>query len=653
MNEKIDIDVKTLRPFTRFIYTIGELPTSYLMSMTYEEQLIWLCNYLSETVIPTVNNNAEAVKEVQDIVMELQDYINNYFDNLDVQEEINNKLDDMVEQGTLQEIIATYINSTAIWSFDTVSDMKEATNLINGSFTKTTGYHTKNDGGEANYIVRTKTEEDTPDEMTIIALHDETLIAELIIPEYVTPEMFGAYGDGIHDDLLSFTTAISKSNNIKMFEKTYMISNSIYLDNNTCIDGNKGTIYNTGLHPAIRSTEKNGNIIKNLKITDTNESTQQTGLYLWGDDILISNVEINGVGGDGIALGTGKNITVENTRIIDSHLIPILAFQGNHVTFRNLYIKGAGHKYTCQFKSCVNSTMDNITIVEGSEISCLSTKQTYQENPDAITPENITIKNIKIIDHGKTWVPQDANLVACLFQGDKYYISDIQIINSYTGVMKTELSNSIIENINVDGYAKNGNNTYGIYFTYDEEFDGNNTVNNVLVRNGIYNGIRSEMKNSIFNNIKVIDCGTSSQLQIASADKNSFWNNIILESKNVDCRGLGFAFGESIADNSSYKNIKVLRADGHNAYGISGSSYPANLYIECNDPVRFNGGRGNITSPFKYNKGLMTIYGLNNTAGITPTTGDVVIYNTTAKTSIGYDRAYYNGSAWVNIIPLS
>lgn len=111
MNEKLDIDVKTLKPFTKFIYTIGVLPTSYLMSMTYEEQLVWLCNYLSQTIIPTINNNAEAVKEVQDLVTELQDYINNYFDNLDVGEEINNKLDEMAESGYFENIVKSYIKT--------------------------------------------------------------------------------------------------------------------------------------------------------------------------------------------------------------------------------------------------------------------------------------------------------------------------------------------------------------------------------------------------------------------------------------------------------------------------------------------------------------------------------------------------------------
>lgn len=99
------IPVTTLRPFTRMLMTIGQIPTSYLISMSYEEQLLWLCNYLEKTVIPTIDNNAEAVKEVQELYTELKSYVDNYFDNLDVQEEINNKLDEMATDGTLERII--------------------------------------------------------------------------------------------------------------------------------------------------------------------------------------------------------------------------------------------------------------------------------------------------------------------------------------------------------------------------------------------------------------------------------------------------------------------------------------------------------------------------------------------------------------------
>ena len=113
--------IETLRPFTRFCCTIGNLPTSYMESLTYEEQLIWLCNYLENVVIPAVNNNAEAVKELQDLYVVLKDYVDNYFNNLDVQEEINNKLDAMAQDGTLTEIIAQYLNLAGILAFNTVA----------------------------------------------------------------------------------------------------------------------------------------------------------------------------------------------------------------------------------------------------------------------------------------------------------------------------------------------------------------------------------------------------------------------------------------------------------------------------------------------------------------------------------------------------
>ena len=102
---------KRLNPFGRFCCTIGNLPTSYMLSLTYEEQLIWLCKYLEETVIPAVNNNAEALEELQNLFIELKTYVDEYFENLDIQTEINNKLDDMDESGQLAEIIAQYLGA--------------------------------------------------------------------------------------------------------------------------------------------------------------------------------------------------------------------------------------------------------------------------------------------------------------------------------------------------------------------------------------------------------------------------------------------------------------------------------------------------------------------------------------------------------------
>ena len=121
MNDKPNTEVEELKPFTKFIYTLGQLPSSYLASMSYEEQLIWLCNYLAQTVIPTVNNNGEAVSELQNLFIELQKYVNNYFDNLDVQEEINTKLDEMAEDGTLINLLRSYIDPIYLEYEDTIN----------------------------------------------------------------------------------------------------------------------------------------------------------------------------------------------------------------------------------------------------------------------------------------------------------------------------------------------------------------------------------------------------------------------------------------------------------------------------------------------------------------------------------------------------
>lgn len=122
------ITPKGLAPFKKFCMTIGEIPSSYLESMSYAEMLLWFCNYLKCTVIPAINNNAEAVKELQNLYIELKNYVDNYFTNLDVQEEINNKLDQMAEDGTLLNILSNYSNLIKI--YPTIQEMIKDETLI-------------------------------------------------------------------------------------------------------------------------------------------------------------------------------------------------------------------------------------------------------------------------------------------------------------------------------------------------------------------------------------------------------------------------------------------------------------------------------------------------------------------------------------------
>ena len=171
-------------PFGCFCYNLGFRPTVYSEALTYEEQLLWLIDFLQKTVIPAVNENVEAVEELQALYIELKSYVDNYFENLDVQEEINNKLDDMVEQGTLQEIITSYLQVNGVLAYDTVGDMAYSQNLIDGSTCYCLGDLSYNDGKGGFYKVREIVNTDVVDDFNLVALDvSNTLVAERM-PDY-------------------------------------------------------------------------------------------------------------------------------------------------------------------------------------------------------------------------------------------------------------------------------------------------------------------------------------------------------------------------------------------------------------------------------------------------------------------------------------
>lgn len=103
----MDEKVKFSRPVPPFVrYCAATIPTVFDDSLSYYECLCALWKWLQDNVIETINNNAAITEELQAKVKELKEYVENYFDNLDVQEEINNKLDEMAESGELSELLA-------------------------------------------------------------------------------------------------------------------------------------------------------------------------------------------------------------------------------------------------------------------------------------------------------------------------------------------------------------------------------------------------------------------------------------------------------------------------------------------------------------------------------------------------------------------
>ena len=94
----------------KFCYVIGNIPTSYKLGVTIEEQIIGIGEYLETKVYPALNNNALALAELQELFVQLKNYVQNYFSDLDIEAEIDAKLDEMLENGTLSDIIENYVD---------------------------------------------------------------------------------------------------------------------------------------------------------------------------------------------------------------------------------------------------------------------------------------------------------------------------------------------------------------------------------------------------------------------------------------------------------------------------------------------------------------------------------------------------------------
>ena len=67
-----------------------------------------IVEYLNE-VIKNTNKTGEELETLVNSFNTLTQYVDNYFENLDIQTEINNKLDEMAESGQLTELITTYL----------------------------------------------------------------------------------------------------------------------------------------------------------------------------------------------------------------------------------------------------------------------------------------------------------------------------------------------------------------------------------------------------------------------------------------------------------------------------------------------------------------------------------------------------------------
>lgn len=614
--------MNSLKPFKRFCITLGEIPSSYLESMSYYETLVWLCNYLNKTIEPSL-------KETQEAVIELQEFVSHYFDNLDVQDEINKKLDEMAQDGTLDEMITSYINLKSILSFNNVNEMKLATNLIDGSFVKTYGFYNYNDGGGAYYKIRTVTNEDTVDNKFIIALSNNTLIAELIVDDEINVKKIGAVGDGITDDTNTLQDALnyaSTHNKILNFgnpSNFYLITS--------------GLIAPSGIAGIIADRWDYSGIIR----TNTSNITVLTIKPTMG--AIYKNLSIGGIG------------TVNSNGILYEGHIGINLFE--HIRVYNF--NGFGIKINAIWDSkldeisvekCGNNDNYAFSMLNDGDtcnMSNIDRLQVEQSNNKAICIDADTLScNFFNIHSERTSNPSAQSYI---FGGNScnYDVMRINVITEtdidciiFNGT-STTFNNLIIENniiSTVNGYLKGNTFNNSSFDKVKEKQDQNTTIifNNCKI-NTFNNYVFSQLIKCVITNL---NSGYIAENSISKV-YNSNITNFAKESTQSK-----ILFSECIIANLAVSETKLIKLENSTVNGINDNYYGYSTIEAYNTIFNTNINIDNCTNRFvncKINGNLTRQAGnqlvlLNNTT----VTGDVAPEYTQAPTSNGIKGDIHN-----------
>ena len=169
----INFNYKNLTPFKWFVLENFPFIEADFDALT-EWQLFCKLGKEMNKIINSENTLGTQMETITNAFIELQNYVNNYFNNLDIEEEINTKLNEMVQSGELSNILMNYTNLIKV--YNTHEDMINDNTLQNGMTVKTLGYFNINDGGHAIYKIINNSNNNYVEQ-----IKNSSLYAELIL----------------------------------------------------------------------------------------------------------------------------------------------------------------------------------------------------------------------------------------------------------------------------------------------------------------------------------------------------------------------------------------------------------------------------------------------------------------------------------------
>ena len=584
-------------------------------------------------------------KDNEEFKKQLEKY-ENYFNNLDVQEEIDKKLDEMADSGQLDEIIAVYLEMKSLLIYDTVADMKLATNIINGSTAKTLGYYNVNDNGGACYRIRTKTLEDTIDEAFLIALADETLVAELLINDEINIKQLGVTGVETDDYSDLINEACQKEYNVYFPNGTYTLSKQLLITNasNKVIRGDGvGSVFKisdnqVGDHTSYMSTsylENPANLtFKDFKIDAGTQTIRRYILTAYTcDGLFLNNLELCYGCGYATRFNDSKNIVADNLYIHDCTGVAASS------------VGGGFYGMNMENVQVTNSRFENI----GDHAFYLTGDIASTGTTSA---KNMQLSNIYIKNCGSDDLTAGG---AITIYGD---IENVEVNNCIMkecrqGIHISNHGEGVItpRKITISNCVMTDNGSAGIFIGgLEDDLIDDVTINNCVIDGATSDGFSIRQADNVCATNNIIKNCVRLGIELVNTNNSTFTNNLLkdnLQQFYVGTRDSTHAEGNVIVNNYIYVTDAYKTENetsrGLYVHAVSTNCYVANNYIK-NHPyfnITVNGATNTVI--MQDNNTLTSIMQKNITYGTSAPTsyynkvGDICFNsNATAGGNIGW-----------------
>lgn len=488
--------------------------------------------------------------------------------------------------------------------FDTVAELKNATNLFNGDFVMTKGYYSANDGGAGKYLITNV--DNTANEMDKLTLQNQ-LFATLIIEVPLNIKQVGAKGDGVQDDTAFINRALYAASSIYVPSGTYLVTDTISFENKN-IYGDNHT------HCMIKG-----------EITDSKKP-----ILAVGGESTIENIS------------AGYDKSIVTTSLTDKVVVRLyggyrdLVFQKG--TIRNCQFVNCGTAITDGGKSVFSATFDTIVIKNIGRYGVYMTSTARTGN----IYSNIYISNIDLVSKGN--------------------LDPVQIVAGF--YLEGEESETTIEQLNVEHltawqaiYLKN---VHGLFASAIH-------LEGVMSRQTYFPFVQIDATYGVIQNISfyytrhlngqsLIRLGAT---QSGNTTTNFYGGEKVLTIENLECKGLNrpdrniFGYepaypvaNSTISSNSSTTGFSfITRETANDKYKVKLNSYNWQTFsYQWNDSEQYKAFKNNLHGSIEWlNLGAHSrYYSTANRPTSMQFTG-MEIFDTTLKKPI-----YWDGSKWVD-----